>query len=45
MIDAILTNTVLPVISKEILTRMMESKPITRIATTVVEGELHFDFD
>ena len=45
MIDAILTNTVLPVISKEILTRMMESKPITRIATTVVEGELHYDFD
>ena len=45
MIDAILTNTVLPVISKEILTRMMESKPITRIATTVVGGELHYDFD
>ncbi len=45
MIDAILTNTLLPVISKELLTRMMESKPVTRVATSVVEGELHYDFD
>jgi type VI secretion system protein VasG len=45
MIDSILTNTLLPVISKELLTRMMESKPVTRVATTVVEGEFHYDFD
>jgi type VI secretion system protein VasG len=45
MIDSILTNTVLPVISKELLTRMMESKPVARVATTVVGGELHYEFD
>jgi type VI secretion system protein VasG len=45
MIDSILTNTLLPVISKELLTRMMESKPITRVATTVAEGELSYNFD
>jgi len=45
MIDSILTNTLLPVISKELLTRMMESKPVTRVATSVVEGEFHYDFD
>jgi type VI secretion system protein VasG len=45
MIDSILTNTLLPVISKELLTRMMESKPVTRVATTVAEGEFHYDFD
>jgi type VI secretion system protein VasG len=45
MIDSILTNTLLPVISKELLTRMMESKAVTRVATSVVEGEFHYDFD
>jgi type VI secretion system protein VasG len=45
MIDSILTNTLLPVISKELLTRMMESKPVTRVATSVVNGEFHYDFD
>ena len=45
MIDSILTNTVLPVISKELLTRMMESKPVARVATTVVDGDFHYDFD
>jgi type VI secretion system protein VasG len=45
MIDSILTNTLLPVISKELLTRMMDNKPVTRVATTVVDGEFHYDFD
>ena len=31
MIDAILTNTVLPDISREFLNRMMEGKPIERV--------------
>jgi hypothetical protein len=31
MIDAILTNTVLPKISEEFLKRMMEAKPIERV--------------
>jgi type VI secretion system protein VasG len=45
MIDSILTNTLLPVISKELLTRMMESKPVVRVATTVANGDFHYDFD
>jgi type VI secretion system protein VasG len=45
MIDSILTNTLLPVISKELLTRMMENKPVTHVATSVVNGEFHYDFD
>jgi type VI secretion system protein VasG len=38
MIDAILTNTVLPTISEELLKRMMEAKPIERVHVGV-EGE------
>jgi type VI secretion system protein VasG len=45
MIDSILTNTVLPRISQELLTRMMEGKPVTRVATTVENGDLHYAFD
>ena len=45
MIDTILTNTVLPVISKELLTRMMESKPVTRVAVSVKDSEFRYDFD
>ncbi len=45
MIDTILTNTLLPVISKELLTRMMESKPVTRVAVSVKDSEFRYDFD
>jgi type VI secretion system protein VasG len=45
MIDSILTNTVLPIIGKELLTRMMEGKPVAKVATSVVNGEFHYDFD
>ena len=44
MIDAILTNTVLPAISQEFLNRMMEGQPISRVQITVVEGEFGFEF-
>jgi type VI secretion system protein VasG len=45
MIDAILTNTVLPSISKEFLTRMMEGKPVNRVHVTVDQGEFYYTFD
>ena len=45
MIDSILTNTLLPRISHELLTRMMRGKPVTRVATTVAEGEFQYAFD
>ncbi len=43
MIDAILTNTMLPAISHEFLTRMMTMQPITRVHVAVANGEFHYD--
>ena len=45
MIDAILTNTVLPNISSEFLTRMMEGKPIDRVHVEINDGEFAYAFD
>jgi len=45
MIDAILTNTVLPRISQEILTRLMEGRQPKRIAIGVSGGEFSYEFD
>ncbi len=44
MIDAILTNTMLPAISQEILRRVMQAKDITRVAVKVVDGDFGYDF-
>jgi type VI secretion system protein VasG len=45
MIDAILTNTMLPRISTEFLTRMMEGKPIERVHVSVLDGEFGYGFE
>jgi type VI secretion system protein VasG len=45
MIDAILTNTVLPKISQEFLQRMMEGKPIQRVHVSVAEGDFRYGFE
>ncbi len=45
MIDAILTNTMLPDISREFLTRMMEGKPITKVEVAVADGTFAYGFD
>ena len=44
MIDAILTNTMLPDISREFLTRMMEAKPITQVTIGVADGNFSYQF-
>ncbi len=44
MIDAILTNTMLPDISREFLTRMMEGKPIERVRVGVDNGNFTYQF-
>ncbi len=44
MIDAILTNTVLPRISEEYLTRMMAGRPLGAIALGVKDGDFSLDF-
>ena len=45
MIDAIVTNTMLPDISAEFLTRMMEGKSVDKVAIDVVDGEFTYSFD
>ena len=45
MIDAILTNTVLPKISEEFLKRMMEGQPITRVNVSVADGDFKYGFE
>jgi type VI secretion system protein VasG len=44
MIDAILTNTMLPDISREFLTRMMESKAIERVKIGVTGAAFEYEF-
>jgi len=45
MIDAILTNTVLPEISRVFLTRMMEGAPASKVHVSVSDGEFSYGFD
>ncbi|WP_223146629.1 hypothetical protein [Methylomonas albis] len=45
MIDAILTNTVLPRTSEEFLLRMKEGKPIERVHVKVENGEFWYGFE
>ena len=45
MIDAILTNTMLPTISQEFLKRMMEGTPVERVRVSVAEGEFAYGFE
>ncbi len=44
MIDAILTNTMLPDISREFLTRMMSDQPIERVLVSVDDGSFRYQF-
>lgn len=45
MIDTILTNTLLPKMSREFLTRMMEGQPIPSVRVTVEDGEFGYGFE
>ncbi len=44
MVDAMITNVLLPQIGHEFLTRMMEGRQIDRIAVTAEAGEFKFNF-
>ncbi len=44
MIDAILTNTVLPAISREFLTRTMAGVPLTGVRLAVAAGDFSYEF-
>jgi type VI secretion system protein VasG len=45
MIDSILTNTVLPTISEQFLTRMMEGREVKGIRVDVADGQFTYAFD
>ncbi|TMM54133.1 type VI secretion system ATPase TssH [Sulfitobacter sabulilitoris] len=45
MIDAIVTNTMLPDISAEFLNRMMEGKTVSRVAIDVKDNDFTYSFD
>jgi type VI secretion system protein VasG len=45
MIDAILTNTMLPDLSREFLTRMMEGRPIARVSVGTEDANFSYRFD
>jgi type VI secretion system protein VasG len=44
MIDTILTNTLLPDMSREFLTRMLEGKPMENVRISERAGEFHYAF-
>ncbi|MBO9688276.1 type VI secretion system ATPase TssH [Roseateles chitosanitabidus] len=45
VVDAILTNTVLPRISREYLTRVTNGQALTKVALTVKDGDFDYAFD
>jgi len=45
MVDAILTHTLLPAMSKEFLTRLMEAQAVQRVHVAVDNGEFKYEFD
>jgi len=45
MVDAILTNTLLPEVSQELLTRLMEGKTAKRVHVGVKDSEFTYSFD
>ncbi|HKE95774.1 MAG TPA: type VI secretion system ATPase TssH [Povalibacter sp.] len=45
MIDAILTNTVLPRISQEILTRLMDGRSPSKVGIGVADGDFTYQFE
>jgi type VI secretion system protein VasG len=45
MVDAILTNTVLPTISREFLNRTMAGEPMNRVHVAVANGDFTYQFD
>jgi len=45
VVDAILTNTLLPAISREVLNRTFEGGKVGRVGVSVADGDLTYAFD
>ena len=44
MIDAILTNTVLPTVSQEILRRTFDGRTLSRVMLSAADGDFRYDY-
>jgi type VI secretion system protein VasG len=44
MVDAILTQTLLPEISRELLGRLMEAVPVSLVQAGVADGQFKYNF-
>jgi type VI secretion system protein VasG len=44
VVDAILTNTLLPRVSQEFLLRMAEDEPVTSVTLSVADGDFSYAF-
>ena len=45
MVDAILTHTLLPAMSREFLTRLMNGHPLERVSVSVENGDFRYTFE
>ena len=45
MVDALITNTLLPEIGREFLTRLVNNSPVTRVHVSAKDGNFAFAFD
>jgi type VI secretion system protein VasG len=45
MIDAVLTNSLLPEVSRELLLRTLDGRPITKVSVTARDNAFHYAFD
>jgi type VI secretion system protein VasG len=44
MVDNIITNTVLPELSREVLSRMVSQTPMTSVEIVMKDGKIGYDF-
>jgi type VI secretion system protein VasG len=45
MVEALITNTMLPIIGQEMLTRQVEAKPLARVHVSVVDNNFAYAYD
>lgn len=45
VVDAILTNSVLPAVSRELLNRTLDGGKVERVAVSVADGKFKYNFD
>ena len=44
MVDNIISNTILPALSREVLDRMVKQTPMARVELVMKDGQIGYDF-